>query len=160
MTYSSYKLSSRERNFIIAGFIALVVIIVFFTQVVNKKLVPPQTTIIINGQKITAELATTPSQRYQGLSGRQKICETCGLLFVFNTREVQTFVMRDMLFPLDIVFINDNKVVKIDPILLPEGANPQALYSSEVPVNYVLELNSGFTDKYNINIGDTVEYNF
>jgi hypothetical protein len=153
------KLNSRDKKILIVGAISLIAIIFFFTQI-GRQLKPKETTIIINGQKILAESAATPEQHYQGLSGRTKLCENCGMLFIFSDKQVQDFYMRNMNFPLDIVFIADNKILKISPNLLPEGANPQAIYSSELPINYVLELNSGYTDKYNINVGDEVEFNF
>jgi len=153
------KLNSRDKKILIIGAISLVAIIFFFSQI-SQQLKPKETTIIINGQKILAEMATTVEQQYQGLSGRNKLCENCGMLFVFPDKQIQTFSMRNMNFPLDIVFIADNKIFKIDPNLLPEGSNPQTAYPSELPVNYVLELNSGYTDKYNINVGDEIKFNF
>ena len=157
MTFMNPEFTGHEKKFLIASLLAGLAIIVFFVEI-NKNLKPTETTIIINGHKIMVELARTPDEQYQGLSNRDKLCTNCGMLFIFPQAAIQTFVMRNMRFPLDIVFINNDRVIKISPNLLPEGANPQTLYSSDVPVNYVLELNSGYTDQYNINVGDLFQH--
>ena len=81
------------------------------------------------------------------------------MLFPFDNKQNHTFVMRDMMFPLDIIWIDENKIVKIDKNLPPEGHDFKKLYSSNQPVNNVLEVNAGFTDKKNIKVGDILEYN-
>jgi uncharacterized membrane protein (UPF0127 family) len=104
--------------------------------------------------KIKVETATTDSVRYQGLSNRESLCKNCGMLFVWPDKTIRTFVMRNMRFPLDIIFIADDKIVKIDSNLAPEGPNPKEIYESSVPVNYVLEINGGLSDLYGIEVGD------
>ncbi|MDP2944440.1 MAG: DUF192 domain-containing protein, partial [bacterium] len=59
----------------------------------------------INQQEIKVEIASTLKQQYRGLSGRKSICADCGMLFNFSDSGVRSFVMRDMEFPLDIIFI-------------------------------------------------------
>jgi uncharacterized membrane protein (UPF0127 family) len=116
----------------------------------------------IGQAKIKLEIADTPAKRYQGLSNRQSLCSNCGMLFVWpevNGRpEVRQriFVMRNMNFSLDIIWIKDNTIVKIDKNLAPEGAKPRHLYKSGQPVDYVLEVNGGFCEKNNIRVGDEV----
>lgn len=114
--------------------------------------------VIINNEKINIEIADTPESRYQGLSGRKELCDNCGMLFIFPDKQIRTFVMRDMNFPLDMIWINDNKVVKINKNTIPESSNPVMRYSSDVPVNYVLEVNGGFCDKNEIKVRDGVEF--
>lgn len=109
--------------------------------------------------KITVELAQNDAEQYRGLSDRKSLCQTCGMLFVWTDYDLRTFVMRDMNFPLDIIFIADNKIMKIASNLWPEGNPPQNIYSSDVPVNYVLEINGGLTDRYGIEVGDEVTIN-
>ena len=52
------------------------------------------------------------------------------------------------------------KKLKIDKNLMPEKENPQNIYNSGAPVNYVLEVNSGYADKYGFKIGDMVKYSY
>lgn len=115
-----------------------------------------------NGQKInvTTEIADTPKKHQQGLSNHQPLQENQGMLFVFNEKQIQSFWMKNMLFPLDIIWIEDNRIAKINANLAPEGETPQNIYKSDIPVNYVLEVPAGFCQKNNIKIGDKVFYNY
>ena len=50
------------------------------------------------------------------------------------------------------------KIIKIDKDLQPEGENPKNKYQTIQRVDKVLEVNSGFTDKYKIKAGDEVKF--
>lgn len=116
-------------------------------------------TIEINDRIIKVEIADTAELRYRGLSERKSLCEDCGMLFIFPDKAARTFVMRNMNFPLDIIWIDGDEIKKISKNLPPEGENPAIIYSSEFPVNYVLEVNGGYTDKNAIFTGDKVVIN-
>ncbi len=113
----------------------------------------------INNQKFSLELAQTSQEKYQGLSNREHLCSSCGMLFVYEQAQNRTFVMRGMNFPLDIVWIKDQKIVKIDRNLAPEAKEPWTKYSSGQPVDLVLELNGNSCQKYNIQVGDKIDLN-
>ena len=133
--------------------LAVAVFFTFFHQVPDIK----KAIVAINDQDIKVSLASTPAEQYTGLSGSRSLCVTCGMLFVFPQKQIQQFVMRDMNYPLDIIWISDNKIIKIDANLPPTGSNPEVIYSSELPVNYVLEVNSGYSDKYNLEVGSSIQ---
>ena len=114
--------------------------------------------VTINNKKIKIEIADTAETRYQGLSDKEELCDNCGMLFIFPDKQIRTFVMRDMNFPLDMVWIDDNKIVKINKNTIHEASNSVMRYSSDVPVNYVLEVNGGFCDGDDIKTGDNVEF--
>ncbi|MFZ2976109.1 MAG: DUF192 domain-containing protein [Candidatus Moraniibacteriota bacterium] len=108
----------------------------------------------IGGQKFFVELAKTPEKQMQGLSGRTKIREREGMLFDFGKYEEYSFWMKDMRFDLDILWINQGKIVYIAKKISHESLetiNPQIM------ADEVLEINSGLTDKYNFKIGDSVK---
>ncbi|MFH1412833.1 MAG: DUF192 domain-containing protein [bacterium] len=117
-------------------------------------MVQPQ--VIINDHIIKIEIADTDEQHYNGLSNREEICKTCGMLFVFSEKTEPEFVMRNMNFPLDIIWINNEKIVKIDNDLSVEGAEPANKYSPGQPVDYVLEVNAGLAEEFGFSIGDNV----
>jgi len=84
-----------------------------------------------------------------------------GMLFVFEREARQFFYMKNMNFPLDILWLNaDKKIVGIkkdfEPALSTER-NPRA-FASRSPALYVLEVNSGFCDKYQVRTGDVVNF--
>ncbi len=114
--------------------------------------------VFIAGKKIPVEIASTPEEQRQGLSGREKLEKNSGMLFVFPDKKQRFFWMKNMRFPIDIVWLDDEKIVKIDSFLEPEGEHPKKHYPSSVPVNYVLELNAGFCDLHNIKVGEKVKY--
>jgi len=119
----------------------------------------PGPSVRINNTVASVELADEASEQWQGLSDRESLGEQDGMLFVFPDMQKRTFVMRRMHFPLDIIWIRDNKIVGIAKNLAPEGENPKEFYSSPERVNYVLEVNGGFCDKQGIEVGDVVEIN-
>jgi len=114
--------------------------------------------VIINNKKIKVEIADTAELQYRGLSDREELCDNCGMLFVFPDKQVRTFVMRNMNFPLDMIWIDDDKIVKINKNTIPEANNPVMRYSSDVLVNYVLEVSGGFCDENGIRVGDEVGF--
>ncbi|MFP4040454.1 MAG: DUF192 domain-containing protein [Desulfosudaceae bacterium] len=110
----------------------------------------------IKNHKIFVELAQTTQEKYQGLSHRHQLCPYCGMLFVYPTAQERVFVMRNMNFPLDIIWIKDKKIVNINRNIQPEKA-PLKKYLSKQPVDLVLEVNGDFCRKNNIEIGDRIE---
>lgn len=115
--------------------------------------------VLINDKIIKVDVADTLESRYKGLSGKQELCADCGMLFVFPDKAVRTFVMRSMNFPLDIIWIDGDEIKKVSKNLPPEGPNPAINYSSDVPANYVLEVNGGFADENGIKYGDKFKFN-
>ena len=110
----------------------------------------------VNGRKLTVEIAETDKQRYKGLSDREALCADCGMLFNFPDSSTRSFVMRDMRFPLDIIFIQDGVIKNIAGQLQPEGSEPKNVYQSIEPVNQVLEVSGGYCEKNDIKPGDKI----
>lgn len=117
---------------------------------------PANREVTINGQIWQAEVAATPSAQYVGLSGRDRIDDNKGMLFVFPDGQEREFVMRNMGFPLDIVFINQRRIIKIFSNLTPEGETPKAVYASGQPADMVLEINAGQAAQYHLQPGQPI----
>ena len=148
----------KNKKTIIFIFLLLLLIILGINIFLLKK--PAEMgTIRIENSIINVEMADTPREQYRGLSNRPSLCADCGLLFNFPDQKVRGFVMRDMMFPLDIIFISSGKIIKIAKNLLPEGHETKNIYSSEAKADKVLEVNAGFCEKNGIKIGDQVFYN-
>jgi uncharacterized membrane protein (UPF0127 family) len=83
------------------------------------------------------------------------------MLFIFPQTQAQTFWMKDMLFPLDFVWIANQKVVQINTdVPAPKDRfSPPVVITSTEPVDQVLEVNSGFVFKNSITVGDKVMLN-
>ncbi|MEA2064974.1 MAG: DUF192 domain-containing protein, partial [Patescibacteria group bacterium] len=96
----------------------------------------------IKGQNIKIELADNEQKRKYGLSGKNNLCDNCGMLFVFDKKDFRSFWMKDMKFSIDIIWINDDKIVQIiKNAKLPKGKNIPT-YNSDKKINYVLEVNA------------------
>lgn len=99
-------------------------------------------TLQISGKMLKVEVAATEAAREQGLSGRAGLEAGHGMLFIFPESGLYGFWMKDMKFPIDVVWLDeDKKVIDIARNLQPSSF-PQVFYPP-VPVKYVLETNPG-----------------
>lgn len=111
---------------------------------------------------VSAMIADTSLKRSRGLSGITKLTPNEGMLFVFDEKNEGVFFwMKNMIIPIDIIWIKDEKIIQIDKnVAPPEKGTPDeglAQYtSSEIP-DFVLEVNAGFSDANNISVGDLVK---
>jgi len=112
-------------------------------------------TIEINGIKIKAEV---PENYSQGLSGRKFLPEQEGMIFIFEEPDYYSFWMKDMNFPLDFIWIKDNKIMEVTEKVRPIDYQPPKTLKPNKKSNIVLEVNSGFIEKNNIEVGDKVVF--
>ena len=106
---------------------------------------------------VHAEVVTTPEARAQGLSGRDGLEENEGMLFVFETDGLHSFWMKDMLFPIDMIWLSaDKAVVHIEKHATPESY-PKS-FKPDTPARYVLEVASGWSDRHGITIGSSAQF--
>jgi len=150
--------------------IIFVLTVVFFSRNANVKnnaafsAVPTPKTklaIEIKGTTILAEVAQTDEDRRVGLSKHNSLPDRGGMLFVFENNATPSFWMKDMSFPIDIIWINDGEVVQIDSDVAPEPGTPSnqlTLYVPNQPIDYVLEVNSGLANALGISRGDSVNF--
>jgi uncharacterized membrane protein (UPF0127 family) len=108
---------------------------------------------------VTAAIADTPDLRFLGLSDTEALPEDRGMLFVFPEVQDLTFVMRDMDFPIDIVYADDGGVItSIHHARAPEpdenGNNLQFPGRGQ----YVLEVNRHWTTDRGVEEGDVLEF--
>jgi hypothetical protein len=114
----------------------------------------------IDSAKFNIEVASTSMEQTRGLSYRASLGENDGMLFIFNTGSVQTFWMKDMNFPLDMIWISGNIVDGFaQNVPTPASGTPLwslPIYASPANIDKVLEVNAGTVAKYNIKVGDSV----
>ena len=109
------------------------------------------------------ELAVTRDERSQGLSGHPPLADNEGMLFVFENEAKWVFWMKDMLFPLDMVWIDSRCTVVDVTENVPKPEPGQALedlprFSPKTLAQYVLEVNAGTAQRTGITIGDRVVF--
>ena len=113
--------------------------------------------IRVGNQELSVEVADTLVRQVRGLSGHRPLKENEGMLFVYENPRILSFWMRDMRFPLDIMWIDGQKnIVGIAPDISPDTF-PQT-FSSAVPVQYVLEVSAGWAELHGVAIGDRVAW--
>ncbi len=130
--------------------LAFSVIAIFFSLLIGTRmfekersyLCPAPGVLLLNSTAFTLTLARTPGEWEQGLSGKEKLKENEGMLFVFPDSAVREFWMKDMNFALDIIWI-DSAWKVLDTA---ENATPESypnIFRSPDGVKYVLEVNAG-----------------
>ena len=148
-----------KKNIIILFLIAALIVLSAAVLLAWRLTAPPITLVEIDQQTIRAETANNPLAQYRGLSDRPSLCLNCGMLFNFSDLQDREFVMRDMKFPLDIIFIANDRIIKIAADLPPEGDKPSHIYKSDGPADKVLEVSGGYAAQKGIAVGDRVLIN-
>lgn len=117
----------------------------------------------IGDKDIILRIVKTNEERQKGLSGVTSLEKDSGMLFVFDkTDKPQFFWMKDMLISIDIIWIKDGKIVRIDksvPFPEPQTSDEGLIrYSAGIPVDYVLEVSAGYSDANSFKVGDEVTF--
>jgi hypothetical protein len=122
----------------------------------NKETSSSQVTI--KGHMFNVEIAATKEKQEQGLSGKQFLAANSGMLFIFNAPDFYEFWMKGMLFPLDFVWINGNKIVDLtENVPRPINGGPVKIIKPKTKADKVLEINAGAINANGIKMGDDVE---
>jgi uncharacterized membrane protein (UPF0127 family) len=98
--------------------------------------------IQISDQKYSLEISRADDERAKGLSNRKFLSENSGMLFVFDNKSTQVFWMKDTLIPLQIIFLDNCKIVDMQQMLVEQNpSKPDTTYQSKKPANMAIELN-------------------
>ncbi len=108
--------------------------------------------VIIKNAGLICDVAVTPKQQSSGLQAYDDLSYNHGLWFPFYSRRTASFHMGEVKFPIDIIFVDGNKVAKIVSKVLPRK---QGSWSSTC--TDVIETNGGWAEDHYIKVGDTVE---
>lgn len=102
------------------------------------------------------EIADDAYQTQTGLMYRNSIKDSQGMLFIFPDEAPRSFYMKNTRIPLDIIYISSDSAIvsfqknakPFDESSLPSNANAQ----------FVLEVNAGLSDKWNLEVGDKIGF--
>lgn len=102
------------------------------------------------------EIAESDYETQTGLMYRTSMEENQGMLFIFADVAMHSFYMKNTEFPLDIVYIDENRKIAS----FQKDAKPldETGLSSQVPVKYVLEINAGLSNKMGLQVGDSIAF--
>lgn len=140
-------------------FVLLVAFVLSQNYVQNFSFSQKTPKAIINNQTFNLLLAKTDKEKRIGLSEKESLPENSGMLFVFEKPDSYSFWMKEMQFPIDIIFIKDNKIVTIYTDLKPPKTQEESLpiYKPDEPADMVLEINADLARKYNLKKGGEVK---
>lgn len=111
------------------------------------------TKLIIGNHVITIEISDDDNERTKGLSGREGLDQDHGMLFVFDELDYHGIWMKDMNFPIDIIWFNENNQINYILENISPDTYPRIFKPSE-KAKYVLETQSGFVKENGLKIGD------
>lgn len=143
------------------AFIALIILVVVVVLLISPGgLLTKKATATFGSQKVILDVADTEKSREIGLSGRASLAENTGMVFLFDQPSTPTFWMKGMKFPIDIIFLNNKKIVTIYKNVKPPKTTteiPTSYYTPTSPSDTVIELKAGASDKYKLKTGDSIK---
>lgn len=107
--------------------------------------------------ELKTDISSTSNERTIGLSKYESLREDQAMLFIFDEIGFYSFWMRDMNFPIDIIWLNENKEI----VSIKENADPAEYPQSYYPEGealYVLETVAGFSQKNNLKKGQKISW--
>lgn len=135
-------------------------------QVVGQNSTQPDVTedykqigVTVNGVELVADVAATGEQRGKGLAVKDHLEENEAMLFVFSKANDYQFWMKDMKFPIDIIWLDtDRRVVHVEHSLQPCDPDYCPQYNPGAKAQYVLETVAGFAERYGVTDDTVVEF--
>ncbi|MBI4097769.1 MAG: DUF192 domain-containing protein [Candidatus Levybacteria bacterium] len=140
---------------LIGAFVVIFIALIITSLILGQR----STKVLVNGETFTVTLAKTEKERQIGLSKTDKIGENQGMLFIFEKADYYPFWMKEMKFPIDIIYINADKVTTVidnaKPITNADGN--LEVYEPAEKSDKVLELKAGTAKKHSIKKGTSVK---
>lgn len=123
----------------------------------KKRTIEPTHTVDIRSEssehitEVNVALAQTDEETMTGLMHVHELPFDTGMFFIFDNEIPRHFWMVNTPLSLDIIFISsENRIVRIHPRATPYS--DRRIYSV-YPAKYVLEVNAGFANQYDIREG-------
>jgi hypothetical protein len=107
-------------------------------------------------KKLDIEFAEDDYETQTGLMYRTKLDTNQGMLFIFPNEQIRSFYMKNTKIPLDIIYINEEQQI----VSFQKNAKPfdETPLPSGAPAKYVLEINAGLSDEWNLEVSDKIEF--
>src|SRR5215203_4597234 len=116
--------------------------------------------VTVKDFELNADVPITSELMSKGLAVKNQLKENEAMLFIFEESAKHSFWMKDMKFPIDIIWLDsDGKIVHIE-----ENLEPCPLvfvcpgYAPNADSQYVLETVAGFTQRHNISVGTNIDF--
>lgn len=147
-----------KRKFILPIILLILAAAAFALITIQKE---KQNRVCFNNDCFLVELARTPEERSQGLMFREGLASDQGMLFIFEQEGEYPFWMKNTLIPLDIIWLNKEKVI----VFIKENVQPCQgefcpLIDPYQNAKYALEVKEGVAEKINLKIGQKANFEF
>ena len=141
-------------------FIVLIFLLLCFVNCAQKSsaLVYEKKRLSIGNQTLVVEVADTDEKRRNGLMHRKGLASNAGMIFVYDKEKTQNFWMKNTYIDLDLGFFNKDRVlVDIQQMdgLSSSSQEDIPRVSSRFPAQFALEVNQGWFQEQNINLGES-----
>lgn len=119
---------------------------------------PVTAEVELGGQVIGLEVAQTPEEHAIGLMFREALADDRGMLFPVNPPRPVTLWMKNVEFPLDMLFLVEEEIVAIQANVPPcaEEISCPTYGPEELPIDAVLEIRGGLAEELGVQVGDIV----
>jgi uncharacterized protein len=143
----------RLRGYSLAG-------IAFFAMAARVAALPAVIPMMLpSGKVLQVEVMVNDEDRAMGLMFRPSLASDRGMLFVFNDPAFHGIWMKNCKFPIDILWLDDQrKVVHLAEGVPPCKAEPCPVYEPLRRARYVVELNAGEARREKALLGATVSF--
>lgn len=112
----------------------------------------------LDGKNLSVLIADNKISIAQGLAGVTKLSDHEGMLIKFENSSNYSIWMKNMIIPIDILWIGEKgKVLWIEEKVRPE-TYPKTFYPKNIKAKYVLELASGYVERNNVKKGDLMTF--
>ena len=148
-------MKSKFLLFIVAGIIFVAILSIFLNS--RADIEEESGLLYIKNKKVNLIIADTKLSRVHGLSSMEFLPKDSAMLFVFEDLDKYGFWMKDMKFPIDIIWADqDKKIVHIEKNISP-STYPRIFFPPQKSL-YVLEANAFFTDENGFKVGNILNF--
>lgn len=121
------------------------------------KLTYKETVVRLGDSSVTVWIADTDAKRERGLSGTESLAENQGMLFVFDEPMKSGFWMKEMKYPIDIIWIHaSGAILDLRHMVTPETF--PAVFESDSYASFVLEVPGGWAERHGVNVGSQASF--
>ncbi len=145
------------------GLLLIIIAGILFTQNYLKtksfSLFKKNSTATINSRTFKLMIASSQKEKEVGLSETKSLLQDQGMIFLFEKPDYYSFWMKNMTFPIDIIYINKDEIVAIQSNVQPPKSPIESpiIYTPIEPSDKVLEIQAGLSEKYSFKKGDKIK---
>jgi uncharacterized protein len=153
-----------KKILLILAILVILVLGAYFIQKYSKGSILPIgagiPTVTIGNYSFKVTVATSEKDQEIGLSETNSLAINQGMIFLFQAPGYYPFWMKNMKFPIDIIYIDSDTIVTIinDAKAPKNSSESLTIYTPTQPADKVLEIQSGLSGKYHFQNGDKVKY--